>query len=453
MAMTTLASAAKPDTAPQEPLALRLAALDLPVGGFTRVARAEALTRLQAMGLPKARDEYWRYTNPAPFNQPHPNALPVDESLLDSPLFTSIDRLRLVFVDGRFDAAASDALEGEGIEISTLADADAQADHWAAGVYGKLETAGQTPVARPFATLNTLVATDGVLIRVTGKAARPVHLVYRRGDPLADVHLHHVLKLEAGAELTLLETGMVGARSNAVIEVDLGRGAQLHHVAAKRAGYQKVGISQIFARVDTEALFKSFSLQVNGTLMRNESVLEIVGDDAVAHIAAAVLGDGRVGPFHQDDTVFITHAAERCESRQVYKKVLKSGARGVFQGKILVKPGAQKTDGYQISQALLLDDDSEFLAKPELEIYADDVKCSHGSTTGALDETALFYLRSRGVPKERATVLLVLSFLADALEEVDDIRLRDEISERLDDWLTSRASELEPGGNGAAAKA
>ena len=133
--------------------------------------------------------------------------------------------------------------------------------------------------------------------------------------------------------------------------------------------------------------------------------------------------------------------------------MLKNGAQGVFQGKILVKPGAQKTDGYQISQALLLDEGSQFLAKPELEIYADDVQCSHGSTTGALDETALFYLRSRGVPKERATVLLVLSFLAAALEEVDDLRLRDEISERLDEWLTSRASELDPSGNGASAKA
>ena len=118
--------------------------------------------------------------------------------------------------------------------------------------------------------------------------------------------------------------------------------------------------------------------------------------------------------------------------------MLKNGATGVFQGKILVKPGAQKTDGYQISQALLLDEASQFLAKPELEIYADDVKCSHGSTTGAIDEDALFYLRSRGVPRERAIVFLVLSFLADALEEVEDESLRDEINERLDAWLTTR---------------
>ena len=124
-----------------------------------------------------------------------------------------------------------------------------------------------------------------------------------------------------------------------------------------------------------------------------------------------------------------------CESRQVFKKVLRNGATGVFQGKILVQPGAQKTDGYQISQSLLLDDDSQFLAKPELEIYADDVACSHGSTSGAIDETALFYLRSRGVPKAQATDLLTLAFLAEAVEEIEDETLREGIIARLTDWL------------------
>jgi Fe-S cluster assembly protein SufD len=145
------------------------------------------------------------------------------------------------------------------------------------------------------------------------------------------------------------------------------------------------------------------------------------------------VGDG--DDFHHDDTVFITHDAVNCESRQVFKKVLRNGATGVFQGKILVKKDAQKTDGYQISQALLLDDDSQFLAKPELEIYADDVACSHGSTTGAIDEDALFYLQSRGVPKEEATDLLVLAFLAESLEEIDNEALSEGIYERLEGWL------------------
>lgn len=429
--------AASAETA--DALKLRLDALTLPKGGFTAAARADALERLRAMGLPHPRDEYWRFTNPRPFNAPVPDPIPVEEKAPDSPLFSDLDRVILVFVDGRFDAAASSDLALDGAEIDILSVADTAAEHWAADLYGRLEAAGQTPVRRPFAALNTVAATDGVLIRVTGKPAKPVHIVHRRASADADVTWHHVIRIEPGAELTLLETGMVGARSNGVTEVDVARGGKLHHIAAKRAGHQTLGVSGTFARVDAEASFKSFALSVNGTLMRHEAVVEFVGDDAVAHVAAAVLGDARNGPFHHDDTVFVTHGAERCESRQVYKKVLKHGAVGVFQGKILVKPGAQKTDGYQISQALLLDDDSQFLGKPELEIYADDVKCSHGSTTGAIDETALFYLRSRGVPKSRAIVLMILSFLADALAEVEDEGLREEISDRLDAWLTRHA--------------
>jgi len=144
------------------------------------------------------------------------------------------------------------------------------------------------------------------------------------------------------------------------------------------------------------------------------------------------MGDG---DFHHDDTIFITHAGQRCESRQVFKKVLKNGAVGVFQGKILVKQGAQKTDGYQISQSLLLDGDSQFLAKPELEIYADDVKCSHGSTSGAIDDTALFYLQSRGISKRAAQSLLVLAFLAEAIAEIDDEALAEDVRQRLEGWL------------------
>ena len=420
-------------------LAARLGALDLPAGGFTAPARKAALARFQAMGLPRGRDEYWRYTDPAAFNAAVPAPMEIADSGPDGPLFEDLDRLRLVFVDGVFDAEASDDLALEGVQIDTLAAADQQADHWAAGVYGTLEAAGQERVARPIGSLNTAVARDGALIRVTGKPARPIHLIHRRADEGADVYFHHVIVVEPGAEVTILETGMTGARSNYVIEVDVMEGASFHHISAKRAGYQKLGWGGIFARVAAKALFKSFNLSLNGTLMRHEAVIDIVGDDAVAHIAGAVLGDGKSGDFAHDDTVYITHGAERGESRQVYKKVLKNGAKGIFQGKILVKPGAQKTDGYQISQALLLDDDSQFLGKPELEIYADDVKCSHGSTTGAIDETVLFYLRSRGVPKGRAIVLMVLSFLADALAEVEDEALREQISERLDAWLTRHA--------------
>lgn len=415
----------------QKPLAERLAGRELPKA--FGAARGEALARLTAMGLPGRRDEYWRWTDAASLNAPAPTPAKAFVDPEDAPVFGEVDRLKVVFVDGVFDAAASDELALEGIEITRLAEA-AQLN-WASGLYGTLEAAGQNPVKRPFAALNTAYATDGVLIRVSGRASKPVSLIYVHKSEVSDPILHHVIKLEPGAELTLLENGPAGARFNKVLEVDVAEGARFHHVRLQGRDHERRAVTHIFARVAAEALFKSFTLTVNGVLTRNECVIDIVGDDAVAHVAGAALGDGKTGAFVHDDTVFVTHGAERCESRQVFKKVLKHGAVGTFQGKILVKPGAQKTDGYQISQSLLLDDDSQFLAKPELEIYADDVKCSHGSTTGAIDETALFYLRSRGVPLEDAQALLVLSFLADAIAEIDDEALQEEIVGRLEGWF------------------
>ncbi len=410
----------------QDQLAARLAVLTLPAG--VAEARALALDRLQAMGLPGKRDEYWRYTDPSSLTGAEVVAAAVFDPKDEDPVFGAVDRVKLVFVDGVFDADASDDMALAGVEIARLADGAT----WANGFYGTLEAAGQTPVARPLAAFNSAYATDGVLIRVTGQAAKPIALIYIHKSEVSDAVLHHCIKVEAGASLTVLESGPAAARLNKVMEVELGDGAQFHHIRAQGRDHARRAVTHIFARLHARALFKSFTLTANGVLTRNEAVIEMLGDDSRAHVAGAAVGDGA---FHHDDTIFVTHDALRCESRQVFKKVLKNGAVGVFQGKILVKNGAQKTDGYQLSQALLLDGDSQFLAKPELEIYADDVKCSHGSTSGEIDETALFYLRSRGVPLAQAQSLMVLAFLAESILEIDDDVIADDIRSRLEGWL------------------
>lgn len=413
--------------------AARLADVTLPSGAaWGNTARAEALARVRAMGLPTKRDEYWKYTDPTSLTD-----LSAGKAALfhndEGPLFDAVDRVRVVFVDGVFDAEASDDLAAEGLEIERLSDAMATDIHWAKEIYGVLEARGQKPVARTLAALNTAMATDGVVIRATAKASKPVNLIYLHRDETSDAILHNLVKVEAGAEVTLLETGPAAARFSKQLEVDVAEGGTFHHVRAQGRDHERRAVTHCFARIAAKSTFKSFTLTFNGILTRNECVLEIVGDDATAHVAGICVGDGK--DFHHDDTVFITHDAVNCESRQVFKKVLHNGATGVFQGKILVKEGAQKTDGYQISQSLLLDDDSQFLAKPELEIYADDVACSHGSTSGAIDETALFYLRSRGVSHDDARSLLTLSFLAEALEEIADESLADELRDRLEGWL------------------
>ncbi|MDB4084955.1 Fe-S cluster assembly protein SufD [Amylibacter sp.] len=397
--------------------------------------RSEALVAFNNFGIPTKRDEYWKYTNPQKLTM-----IPTEPAALFSndepPMFESIDRVKIVFVDGILDLTQSDDLLLEGATIETLIDATAKDIHWAKDLFGSLEKNGQKPVKRPLAALNTAMAAEGLVIRITDKCKKPLAIRYIHNSETSDALVHNIIKVESNAQFTLLESGAGAARFNSVLEVDVADNADFHHVRTQGRDHERKTVTHIFGRLGKESIFKSFTMTVNGTLTRNDAILEFTGDNARATVAGATAGDGE--SFHHDDTVFITHDAVNCESRQVFKKVLRNGATGVFQGKILVKADAQKTDGYQISQGLLLDDNSNFLAKPELEIYADDVACSHGSTVGAIDEDAIFYLVSRGVPRKKAQDMLVLAFLAEAIDEIDSNDLADDINDRLAAWMNRR---------------
>lgn len=409
-------------------------------GSWLTAAREAARARLGALGMPIRRDEYWKFTNPEPWTGDAAFSTAAEAS----GIFDAAEPLTLVFTNGVFDADASDDLALDDVKIELLSTVGHTDLHWAKGLYGALEAAANgaerrdgarlfKPVARPMAALNTAMAEEGVLIHASGEAARPIRISYRTTG--GTTQLHHLVKVEEGASVTILEEGMPGAQSNVMIEADVADNGTFHHLRIQGPEQDRATLTNFFARTGTESTLKTFGFTANGAATRNEAVIEITGDDATAHIAGGCLGDNERGSFHHDDTVYITHDAVNCESRQVFKKVLRNGATGVFQGKILVQPHAQKTDGYQISQSLLLDDDSQFLAKPELEIYADDVACSHGSTSGAIDEQALFYLRSRGVPRKEAEDLLTLSFLAEALEEIDEESLAEMVQAKIEDWL------------------
>ena len=399
--------------------------------GWHSRARNAARSRLQSSGIPVWRDEYWRFTKPDGFTDVDPSFTTKSDG---SDIFAKAAALTLTFVDGVFDPAQSDDLELGEATVALLSEAGQLDIHWSQDLFGTLEAAAQTPVERPLAAITTCLASDGVLIHVTGQAAKPIRLRYLSGGGQANIH--HVIKLDKGAALTVLEEGLPAARSGVNMEVEVGDGATFNHIRTQGPEDDRQSLTGIFARLGTESTFKSFTLLGGGQLSRNEAYIEMNGDNSSACIAGAAIGRD---DFHNDDTVFVTHDAVDCESRQVFKKVLRNGATGVFQGKILVKPDAQKTDGYQISQGLLLDDESEFLAKPELEIYADDVACSHGSTVGAVDEDALFYLTSRGVPKAEAQNMLVLAFLAEAIEEIDDEALGEIVTDRLAVWMDQRS--------------
>jgi Fe-S cluster assembly protein SufD len=398
--------------------------------GWAREARAAARTRLLEAGAPARRDEYWKYTDPARLTAPVAVAGASDARPDVETQFGEVHPRRARFVNGRFRPDLSGDLAQDGLAVSTLSEVLRHDIIFARDLFGRLEAAGQEKVARPLAALNTACAIEGLVLHVTGKVAEPLHL---RHDQIGDGAslMRHLIRVESGGSLLLLESGTV---TNKVLEVDIADGGSFHHVLIQE-GPRACAANHVFARLGAEALFKTFTLSADGEITRNEVVMEFTGDNSVGHIAGAVLGKGA---SHIDNTVFVTHGALNCESRQVFKHVLTDKARGVFQGKIFVRQGAQKTDGYQISQSVLLADGAQFSAKPELEIYADDVKCSHGSTTGRLDETAMFYLRSRGVPYAEAEAMLVAAFAEEAFAEIDNEALAEAMRGHVARWMAER---------------
>ncbi len=395
--------------------------------GWADKARAAARARVAEMGMPLGRDEYWKYTDTKPFTNVDPDHT---GAIAATDVFGASGAVTITITNGKVQGELPVV---DGLDIQCLSAAADAEIHWAQDTFGVLEAAGQNNVERPLAALTTALATEGILIHATKDVTQPVRIVYTTDGGQANVH--HVIKVAPKAGVTILEEGLAGARASTNMEVAVADGARFDHLRVLPLDAERTLSNHCFANLGAQSTFRSFTLTPGGQMTRNEAVIDINGDDATAHIAGACLGDGA---FHHDDTVFITHDAVNCESRQVFKKVLRNGATGVFQGKILVQPDAQKTDGYQISQSLLLDDDSQFLAKPELEIYADDVACSHGSTSGAIDEDALFYLRSRGVPHAHAIDLLTLSFMAEAIEEIADDALAETVLAFLTETLEVR---------------
>ena len=366
----------------------------------------------------KKGDEYWKYTSPVGFEAGGADADVGVATPDNTDFFANFDCIRIVFSDGVFYSGLSDKILAQaGIKIESLHNVLDEKDHWSKELYGTIEAESQNPVPRPFARLNTATAKQGAVIHISKTPPKPIAILYKNTGATANPMLHHFVKLDDGVTLTLLESGSAGNRANIVTELDISDGATLHHIRADGINQANATLTSGFARLGANSQYRAFHFGKNTRMVRNEMVVIMTGEGAQVTLAAAYIGNGGA---HNDDTVLVIHKAPHCQSRQVFKKVLRNGAVGVFQGKILVEQPAQKTDGYQIGQALMLDGDSVFLVKPELEIYADDVVCSHGSTVGAIEEDALFYLVSRGIRRAEAQDILAFAFLAEAVEEVAD---------------------------------
>ena len=375
--------------------------------------RAAAAQAFRAQGLPGAargrRVEAWKYTSlqalgGMSFRAGNAALAPRDG---------------LVFVDGQFQSGAAP-------HFARFAD---QPD------FGELSW----PDRDPMVALNTMLAEDGASLTIPANHdAGVVHLLHTGIDGTSS-HPRHMIRLGAGARLTLIEiaTGEGNYLHNPVTEIHIADGAVLTHVRVQTESTAAFHMATLYAAIAAGGTYDGFTLNTGGRITRTEIHVLLDGPGAVAHMNGAQLLSGTQ---HADFTSVVRHAAPKGTSRQTVKNVLAGRSRGVFQGRIEVARGAQGTDGYQMNRALLLSPDAEIDTKPELEIFADDVKCSHGATVGELDAGQLFYLRSRGIPDQEARSILVRAFLAEALDPVTNETARTLLETEVARWWESQSA-------------
>jgi Fe-S cluster assembly protein SufD len=417
------------------------AAADLPGGAAASAARARAFEVFEREGLPHRRIEDWKYTDLralmreafAPAPRPDDAALKRAAKALQA---HALDGTRkLVLVDGAFQPDLSDLarLEG-GLTIEPLTKALAKD-------VGLLETAAEP--AETMLALNTALARDGLVVTLGPGASlsRALHIIHVMSAAVpASAYTRSFVRVGAKASLTLVESFISAADAayqvNDAVFVTVGDGGRLDHVRMMEDASTAFNLSALNLELGKEATLNTFNLTSGASVSRYNLALTFAGEGARAETFGVNL---LRGTQHGDSTLLVDHVAPGCMSRETFRSVLDDRARSVFQGKIIVRPGAQKTDGKMMTRALLLSEDAEADHKPELEIFADDVTCGHGATSGALDQDLLFYLRARGLSEHDAQALLIQAFVGEAIEQIVDEKLREAAVAAADRWLKERA--------------
>lgn len=415
--------------------AYEAAAASLPGAKDAAVAarRRAAIEAFRKFGLPNHRLESWKFTGLNALERQQ-WALPANDGSVDLARLNAAtlktDSYRLVFVNGRFDAAASKI--GALPKGATLVPLSAAGD----ALNDALVSAGSDRSVS-LSELNAALASDGAVMLLDDGVVldKPVEIV-SFGLP-ALVNLRHLFRLGARAEATILESYRDGGATaagwtNIYAHIAVGTGAKLTHIrlqaehdAAYHAALGRVSIG-------TGARYAHASVQAGAALARHELQVEFVGSDAEVDIQGLVLARGSA---HLDHTLFLHHAVPSCRSNQLFKHVVDDHGHAVFQGGIRVAPHAQKTDAQQLSRTLLLADRAQIDTKPELEILADDVKCSHGASIGDVDAQQMFYMRARGIPAAEARRLLLSGFAYEVVTAVPEGALRDHVEAFVEAWL------------------
>jgi Fe-S cluster assembly protein SufD len=410
---------------------------------FLAAQRAEGAATFRRLRLPTTRHEDWKYTSLAGLGQlALGRASPAARAAADGPLDLP-PAPRLVFVNGRYDFALSD-LAGlpEGAIAGSLADALARTPELVEPWLGR-----RAPVAdHAFAGLNAALFEDGALLVFPpgARAGRTVHVVHvAAGAAAAAIHPRNVVVAGAGARAEIAELYAGDDADylvNALTEVYAADGAEVEHYRVQREGAGAYHVGLVEVEQGRGSRFHGHSVALGARLARVEARALLAAEGADCTLEGLYLPRG--SQLH-DHLVLVDHAGPSCTSREVYKGVLDERGHGVFAGRIRVRAGAQKTDAAQSSSHLLLSDDAVADTKPQLEIDADDVKCSHGGTVGQLDETALFYLRSRGLDVATARALLTYAFASELVERVRPAELRESVRRLVSRRLAAGAAALE----------
>lgn len=373
----------------------------------------------EALGfqLPHRRMEEWRWTDlrqmidkPYPPRQNVTVAAGEVERLLAASIFHGIAATRMVFVNGHYDAGLSKLANGS--------------------------VAPKAEATEPVLQMSAAFATDGARIRLEGNTDTPIELVFITTNAAPrTIATRNVIEVADDASATILEThlGEGSYLSNSVTEIRVGNNARLDRVKVEIESHEAIHLAHSHVTLARNVTFRDFTLSTGARLNRQNGTYFFTGEFADGKVTGAYLLSGKQ---HADTRLVVDHRVPNCASRELFKCVMDDHARGIFQGKVIVQPHAQKTDGKQSSHALLLSETAEFDAKPELEIYADDVACGHGATAGDLNHDHVFYLKSRGIPEAEAKAMLIAAFVGEAFDAIHHDGVREALTDYAARWLT-----------------
>jgi Fe-S cluster assembly protein SufD len=409
--------------------------------------RERALAAFQAAGFPTTKNEDWHFTNPsaiaeATFAPMHEPAGTIAASQLTPLLFGETSWPRLVFVNGRFmPSLSSNGLDG----VKAMSLAVAYREEPSLLEQHLTRQADTQDPAQVFSAINTALMNDGAVIHVQRgvNVESPINLLFLSDEGASGgaCHPRVLIVAEAQSQVTIIEqyASVGGTRyfTNAVTEGWVGDGATLNLFRLQREARDAFHVGTTAVRQGRDSHFVSFSFVTGADLSRINVYANLHGAGCGATLNGLYMLDGTQ---HCDHQTRIVHAEPNCYSRELYKGVLDDSSHGVFNGKVYVHPEAQKTDGKQTNNTLLLSERARIDTKPQLEIFADDVKCTHGATVGRIDETALFYMKSRGIPNHEARKLLTYAFCAEVLETIPVDSLREGLEQMTLERFTGRVN-------------